>query len=110
MPESRADKDRLLQGEYDCIREKGTDYVPADRIKSALRGEKLKFRRKPDNIAGLQLCDLLAHPSHLYVRERMGHKINRSAFCQNVCNYLIKQKYDRSGWGTIRGYGYKHLP
>lgn len=110
MPESRQDKDRLLQGEYNRIRETGTDYVPPDRIASVLRGSNLKFRRKPDNIAGLQLCDLLAHPSHIYVRQKMGHDVSLGPFAQRVCDYLIADKYDRSGWGTIKGYGYKHLP
>lgn len=110
MPESRQDKDALLQAEYDRIRENGTDYVDADRIRSALRGGKLKFRRKPDNVAGLQLCDLLAHPSHMYVREKMGHDVNLGPFAREICQELIANKYDRSGWGTIRGYGYKHLP
>lgn len=110
MPESRPGKDKLLQREYDRIREEGTDWVDAATIRSVLRGSKLKFRRKPDNVAGLQLCDLLAHPSHMYVRERMAHEVNRSAFAKRVCAHLIESKYDRSAWGTLKGYGYKHLP
>jgi len=100
----------LLQREYDRIREAGTGYVPSNRITAALRGPNLKFRRKPDNVAGLQLCDLLAHPSHIYVRQRMGHEVTLGPFAQKICGYLVADKYDRSDWGTIKGYGYKHLP
>jgi hypothetical protein len=110
MPESRQEADRLLQSEYDRIRENGTDYVSAERISAALRGPNLKFRKKKENIAGLQLCDLIAHPSHMYVRKKMGHDVNLGPFAQDVCNILDLRKYDRSRSGTIRGYGYKHLP
>lgn len=111
MPESRQGKDALLQKEYDRIRKDGTQYVKADRIASALRGSKLKFRTKAHNIAGLQLCDMLAHPSHIYVRDRMGHKVALGPFARIVCEILVQSKYDRAGWtGQIKGYGYKHLP
>lgn len=111
MPESRQGKDLLLQREYDRIRSSGTQYVSAERIASMLRGGKLKFRTKVHNIAGLQLCDLLAHPSHIYVRDRMGHTVSLGPFAKEVCEILVKSKYDRAGWtGQIKGYGYKHLP
>jgi len=110
MPESRQDKDKMLQAQYDRIRKDRTDYVSANRIASALLGPKLELTRKPDNAAGLQLCDLLAHPSHVYVRQQMGHDVNLGPFASKVCEHLVACKHDRSGWGTIRGYGYKHLP
>lgn len=110
MPESRQEKDSLLQTEYDRIRTDGTSFVNPERIASVLRGPNLKFRKKKENIAGLQLCDLLAHPSHIYVRERMGHDVQLGKFAKIVCQELIERKYDRSGFGTIRGYGFKHLP
>lgn len=111
MPESRQGKDALLQQEYDRIRRTGTQYVAAERIAAVLRGHKLKFRTKAHNIAGLQLCDLLAHPSHIYVRDRMGHNVKLGPFARQICEILVKNKYDRAGWtGQIKGYGYKHLP
>ncbi|VVT04765.1 DUF3800 domain-containing protein [Erythrobacter sp. EC-HK427] len=111
MPESRQKKDRLLQSEYARVRAEGTQYVDSARIQSVLRGGSLKFRTKRDNIAGLQLCDLLAHPSHMFVREKMGHNVNRSAFSTMVGNILLNHgKYDRSASGKVKGYGYKHLP
>jgi hypothetical protein len=111
MPESREGKDRLLQKAYEDIRRRGTQYINSPRINAALRGSKLKFRKKVDNIAGLQLCDLLAHPSHMFVREKMGHDVNRGPFCRRVCEVLWESKYDRSQYnGRIKGYGYKHLP
>jgi hypothetical protein len=111
MPESREGKDGLLQKAYEEVRDRGTRYVVAARIASALRGPRLKFRKKSDNSAGLQLCDLLAHPSHMFVREKMGHEVDRGPFCLRVCDLLWTSKYDRSPYnGRIKGYGYKHLP
>jgi hypothetical protein len=111
MPESRQDKDVLLQSAYNGVRAKGTSFVNPQRIASALRGDKLKFRRKEHNVAGLQLCDLLAHPSHMYTRYLMRHEVNLGQFSTKVCGILIDTKYDRSPWnGKIVGYGIKHLP
>ena len=110
MPEGRQKKDALLQKEFDRVRAVGTDYIERERIKSALRGKKLKFRTKKDNIAGLQLCDLLAHPSHIYVRKTMGNNVNLGPFATSISNLLVESKYDRSYSGRIPGYGFKHLP
>ena len=110
MPEGREGKDALLQTVYSGLRASGTEYVNAVRIKAVLRGDKLKFRKKKDNIAGLQLCDLLAHPSHIYIRSKMGHAVDLGPFAKKVCNVLVVHKYDRSSSGKIQGYGYKHLP
>ncbi|WP_438728386.1 DUF3800 domain-containing protein [Parasphingorhabdus sp. DH2-15] len=110
MPESRQAKDKLLQLEFERFRNEGTRYVNAQRIQSAMRAKSLKFRTKKDNIAGLQLCDLLAHPSHMYVRSVMGHEVNLGLFANQIRPILVGHKYDRSAWGKIQGYGYKYLP
>jgi len=111
MPERRhGKKDRMLQKAYDHTRQKGARYVSATRMQSALRGKELKFRSKKDNIAGLQLCDLLAHPSHIHVRESMGHAVSPGPFATKVIAILDAHKYDRSFYGHTDGYGIKHLP
>lgn len=111
MPESRQAADKFLQGEFLRVWEGGTKFVPAKRIQSVLRGSKLKFRTKKDNIAGLQLCDLVAHPSHMLVRQFMGHDVNLGPFTTELSKALTEKKYDRCPYsGTIKGYGYKHMP
>lgn len=111
MPESRQGKDRLLQGACDAVRKNGTDYVSSARIQSAIRARQLKFRTKKENISGLQLCDLLAHPSHIYTRSLMGHDVTLGPFSAQVSEILVRDKYDRSQKsGKIIGYGIKHLP
>lgn len=111
MPESRMGRvDARLQRACDEIRENGTDFVSNERIASAIRGSNLKFREKRQNIAGLQLCDLIAHPSHMHVRSKMKHDVNLGPFADRVAAVLIDRKYDRSAGGQISGYGIKHLP
>lgn len=111
MPESREGKDHLLQHAFSEVRRLGTDFVKSTSICSAIRAESLKFRNKKDNVAGLQLCDLIAHPSHITVRQMMGHDVNLGTFAERISTLLKQEKYDRSPWsGKIVGYGVKHLP
>lgn len=110
MPESRQAKDKTLQETYEAVRRSGTDFVDANRIAARLPSRKLKFRTKKDRVSGLEFCDLLAHPSHIYTRSLMRHDVNLGAFSSQVVQILIDQKYDRSHRGRIQGYGIKHLP
>lgn len=111
MPESRKGKDAALQAAYDSVRANGCDFATRMQIASVLRGPKLKFREKKDNVAGLQLCDLIAHPSHIYTRTLMQHDVTLGRFSSHIIEILLQQKYDRSPWtGKVKGYGVKHLP
>jgi hypothetical protein len=111
MPESRQGKDELLQSAFASVRENGTDFVEPTRISSTIRAKSLKFRTKRDNIAGLQLCDLIAHPSHMFVRHKMQHDVCLGPFSRQVSDILWLRKYDRSPYnGKIMGYGIKHMP
>jgi hypothetical protein len=111
MPEERKGiKDRELQTAYEKVRETGTDYAPRALIETHLRGKRLKFRDKEDNITGLQICDLIAHPSYVDVRRRQNHPIDARPFAQRVIPILQQIKYDRSDTGWVPGYGIKYLP
>ena len=111
MPEARmGKKDERLQTAYMAVRGSGTYYVPRARMQERIPSSNLKFRYKRDNIAGLQLADLLAHPSHFVIREKMGHAVTIGSFCDQVKGILLGSKYDRSGTGRITGYGMKWLP
>lgn len=111
MPEARGNnQDKALQREYWTYRMMGTRYADYDQTRSRLPSKNLKFRTKKDNIAGLQLCDLLAHPSHFTIRQNLGHQVHLGQFCEKVSELLVRRKYDRSWNGDPRGYGFKHLP
>lgn len=112
MPEMRRGrKDRELQRAFASVRIWGSDYVNAKRITTAIPSKTLKFRAKEDNITGLQICDLVAHPSHMDVRQEYKHPVVLGPFAQKIIPILRAKKYDRSRWnGSIVGYGVKYLP
>lgn len=111
MPEGRkGKKDALLQQAYEEVRNSGLFYFPAEQIRYRIPSGHLKIRYKHENIAGLQLADLLAHPSHMYVRSTKGHAVCLGSYAHQVKDILVSSKYDRSIYGTINGYGVKYLP
>jgi hypothetical protein len=111
MPEKRqGKKDSELQTAYDEVVTKGTRYVSAVRMKRSLPVQQLKFRSKRDDIAGLQLCDLIAHPSQQYVRTLQKHPVKLGPFAERVVPFLVKYKYHRSDRGSITGFGIKYFP
>lgn len=111
MPEGRrGKKDTVLQQAYEDVRANGLYYVSSQQIVARIPSKALKFRYKPDNVAGLQLADLIAHPSHMTIRERLGHPVELGAFAKRVREVLIRSKYDRSATDKIVGYGMKWLP
>jgi hypothetical protein len=110
MPESRQSrKDTMLQDAFELIRERGTRYVPRVWVKQSIPSASLKFRTKRDLVAGLQICDLVAFPSHMYAREKMGHSVEHGRFTLQVLERL-QSKYYRSPTGWLVGYGLKHMP
>lgn len=112
MPEGRkGKKDDALKNAFSEVCKSGTYYVGPPRIESRLTTtHTLKIRYKRDNIAGQQLCDLLAHPSHMYIRQRQSHDVEIGVFCRNVIDILVSHKYDRSNANQISGYGIKYFP
>lgn len=111
MPEARGNKqDRALQSEFETFKANGTRFAPANLVQERIPSSRLKFRTKKDCVAGLQLCDLLAHPSHYTIRNSLGHEVVKAPFGTEVSKILIEQKYDRSAYNKIWGYGAKSLP
>ncbi len=68
MAESRGgNEDRALKSAYNDVWENGTSYITAQKFRDVLTGHEIKLKKKEQNIAGLQLADLLAAPSKLAV-------------------------------------------
>jgi hypothetical protein len=58
-------EDKKLDEHFQRLLSKGTGYVDPERLKAY--NMKIKFKRKIENINGLQLADLIAYPSARYV-------------------------------------------
>lgn len=111
MPEMRRGRaDKELQSAYLKAWQTGTNFAPRVLMQARLPAKHLKFRDKRANVAGLELADLLAHPSALYVRQDMGHAVKPGPFALKVFDVLSKTKYDRSVYDVVKGYGTKYLP
>ena len=51
-----------MGGNFYDLREKGTDFLGPERFQKSLTSRQLKAKPKYNNISGLQIADLLAHP------------------------------------------------
>jgi len=64
MAESRGGKeDRRLKESFLGLWKEGTNYISKDRFQKVLTSKELKVKPKLNNISGLQLADIVAHPS-----------------------------------------------
>lgn len=113
MVESRgATEDRKLAKSYSRLWERGTDFINEACFQARLTSRQLKIKPKIANIAGLQLADLIAHPSRQEVL--MDNKLlqdDRFTFGKQICEILRRDKYLRdTQTGEINGYGKKLLP
>lgn len=108
--ESRNHNDNnTLNVEFRLFYEAGNENVSVDRVQRRLIDGKLNFKRKDQNVAGLQLADLIAFPSHRHlVCSDRGVEMD-TGFGSHVVDLLLEQKYRRSVNGRIDGYGTKWL-
>jgi hypothetical protein len=111
MAESRGGKEDIrLKDSFSRIYQNGTDYVRPDEFARWLTSKQLKVKAKSNNIAGLQLADLLAHPSYKAVLARSAGDPLPANFGGKIAQILEEQKYYRNHRGRIDGWGRKKLP
>ena len=110
MAESRGGREDIrLKKTYTDLYLNGTHYVDSSRIGSKLTTKQLKVKNKTHNIAGLQLADLIAHPSRNEILSESG-LINKKekVFGDRIIQTISKKYYMKNG--IISGYGKKMLP
>lgn len=99
MAESRGGKeDMKLKKAFYSLHEKGTHFVEAVQFHNTLTSKQLKVKPKSNNITGLQLADLLAHPSRneiLCEHNLLGKKI--APFARTVIEILRGKYYQKDG-------------
>ena len=113
MVEARGGKeDSKLKDSYTRLYERGTDHIPAERWQERLTSRELKLKPKTANVAGIQLADLIAHPSRREVLIESRLLVDdRDIFGDQICAILRQSKYYRNlRTGQIEGYGKKLLP
>lgn len=96
MAESRGGKeDKRLKASFGGLWEQGTEYVGPEQFQKLLTSKQLKVKPKANNISGLQLADLLAHPSRNEIlhEQRLLQK-ELGFFAKKVIN-ILQKKYDQ---------------
>lgn len=95
IAESRGGKeDKRLKASYHRLWEQGTDFVASDRFQKVLTSCQLKVKSKQNNVAGLQLADLLAHPSRNEILSEQGLLDREIALFARKIIELLQTKYD----------------
>lgn len=99
--------DKKLKASFSRLYRLGSDHMSAAAIQAPLLSSELGLFPKKANIAGLQLCDLLAHPSARHMRKQRAGEDQPQDFGTQVAAILVKAKYARNpktrvidGWGT----------
>jgi len=103
MAESRGGReDKRLKDSFHRLWERGTDFVEATIFQRRLSSRQLKVKSKANNIAGLQLADLIAHPSRNEIlHEHSLLERPLAPFATSVIQ-ILQTKYDQQH-GRIYG-------
>ena len=113
MIESRgSDYDQRLAKSFSRLWEEGSEFMEAKRFRQSLTSKEIKIRSKKANIAGLQLADLVAHPSRRDALARYGLVEGGIGVARPFGDQIIavlEHKYARYK-GEFMGSGLKKLP
>jgi len=96
MAESRGGKEDVrLKSSFARLWKDGTEYLAPDYFQKALTSRQLKVKPKTNNISGLQLADLIAHPSRNEILKEQGFLDKEfSLFVREVIK-ILQKKYDQ---------------
>lgn len=95
MAESRGGKeDMRLKSSFTRLWKDGTDYVAPDQFQRALTSKQLKVKPKANNISGLQLADLVAHPSRNEILKEQGFLEREIGIFAKEVIKILQEKYD----------------
>jgi hypothetical protein len=111
MAESRNRKDdEKLKNSYRNFYLRGSRFLKERRMLESLTTNELKLRKKDANINGLQMADLIAHPSFRHMLcEKMAQPMT-AKFGIQIVDILNNGKYDDANTGQHWGHGKKWLP
>ncbi len=103
MAESRGGKeDRRLKESFHHLWEQGTDFVDPEQFQKSFTSRQLKVKPKSANVSGLQLADIIAHPSRAEILDEEGFLGRTLApFAKRIIE-VLQRKYDRQG-GRVFG-------
>jgi hypothetical protein len=103
--------DMALKKSFAYIYNHGTEHIPPKIIQKRLTSHEIKFDPKANNVCGLQLVEMIAHPSHQSLKaEATGYPMV-AEFGLRIVQILNRSRYSRNPkTGEIGGWGRKRLP
>jgi Protein of unknown function (DUF3800) len=103
--------DKRLKTSFERIYRHGTEHVPPTLIQKRLLSKDIGFFDKRSNVAGLQLADILAHPSARHMRFMRDGIAQPDDYGTRLANILVQRRYARNPrTRKIEGWGTKWLP
>lgn len=99
MAESRGgNEDRRLKNSFNRLWENGTQYMPPALFQTTFTSKQLKVKPKTNNISGLQIADIIAHPSRAEIlSENFKLHLQLGPFAEKVVAILQHKYYQREG-------------
>lgn len=111
LAEARGGKeDRKLKESFTNIYNTGTQYVDASRFQNVLTSREIKLKQKSNNIAGLQLADMLAHPCYKSLLASHENQPQPAGFTSKILSIIWSKFLRHSETGRVNGWGQKWLP
>jgi len=107
LAESRGgNEDTQLKEAYKRVYNAGTRYREPEFFQDVLSSKEIKLKLKRNNIAGLQLADIMAHPvKQSILRENKKIPDPGDIFGKRICE-AVKTKYNKQLYSRrIEGYG-----
>ncbi len=103
--------DKRVKASFQKIYSEGTEHVPETIIQRRLTSHEIKFFPKMQNVAGMQVCDLLAHPSFRSMKHERDGVPSPDDFGTKIVDVLLRSRYSRDPRNKIiDGWGRKWLP
>lgn len=95
-----------LKDEFQSLWENSVDYyIDSKQLQRSIISREIKVKPKSANIAGLQLADLIAHPSRSEILYEQGFLEKLGDFAEQISEILAGKYYRRGK----RVYGKKFL-
>lgn len=111
MAESRGgNEDRRLKASFERAYTEGFAFVSANDFEAHLTSKQLKVKLKGNNIAGLQLADIIAYPSYRIMLAGKEQKLLPDSFGSKIGKILEESKYIRNYSGRVEDWGRIWLP
>ena len=103
--------DKRLKRAYARLYEHGNNAVTAEQVQRCLTSKELKFCRKSDDVAAIQLADSIAHPTLRYMKTKHLNEAAAVGFGPKLIQVLLDTKFARHPkTKVIEGWGLKWLP